>query len=165
MGSDGRQSSQELSKRASMFLQINLRDIIKYASFLFFCIFIFIGCRGLDFTATPWLDPDIRAKVKALEKYEKADTIADLQRALKNDDLRFLAIQHIGYQIPEMMDTDSIKYVTTYGFKVIEGTSDYRINRKYQRLMGLTREYATKYNQLLKKHILSIEHVKNRQGD
>ena len=82
---------------------------------------------------------------------EKANPIADAQKAIKKRNCKLYAINTIGIEIPGdralINNMTFLELYELYGFKMIEGTSDSIINDVYSNLNAKAREYATSYNE------------------
>ena len=88
---------------------------------------------------------------RELKRIEFADPAADLELAMENGDCRFIGIMGYALEVPGKY------WRSSYGVRVIEGTSDVIISPEYGRLLGIARRYAERYNQLLLEKIEKIE--------
>ncbi len=100
-----------------------------------------------------------------LKYYETRNPHEDVAEAIKNNDLRFIAMMGEGLSVPGIANYYSD--YKSYGYLLIKDTSDNIYNYEYGRLMLIAEHYAHEYNiKLLKKisEIKSWEMAKSIEG-
>lgn len=87
-----------------------------------------------------------------LAKYLDTDPVADALEAIKQGDLRFLAVRGYTVIVPGVPDFQE-KYAPKYTCRIIEGTSDAFSSSAERDVQLQVRDYAKKYNLTLLKHL------------
>jgi len=90
-----------------------------------------------------------------LKHYEKADPHVDVSSSIAKGDLRFIALQGYSTYIPGV--DDYFEKYSSYGYKVIKGTSDVIQSYEHGRLIQIAQYYAKNYNQELLKYIEALK--------
>lgn len=87
-------------------------------------------------------------EVEALLSWlDDADPVLDARMALDKGDNRLRAVHGFSLILPGVPSEKYSDVKEKYGFKVIEGTSDYILSEEHGRLNALAIEYSEKYNQ------------------
>ena len=96
----------------------------------------------------------------ALKKYQESDPKSDLKRDIANRDIHFLAVLGFAREIPGIGMIEKENCFKDISSKLIDKTGDSFDEDifKVMKLKSGARKYTTKYNQLLKKHLI-------KQGD
>ena len=86
-----------------------------------------------------------------LRRMKDADPTADVAKAVKRGDLRFLAVRGFVVEVPGVPKTpEGGRLLGTYGTREIEGTGD---DKMIVDLQTAAMRYAEKYNRLLFEHL------------
>ena len=83
-----------------------------------------------------------------LRKLRTENAISDARKSADSKDFRFLAVQGYALTVPGVRE-DLIRVQSTYGIKIIEGTSDTFNSPEERQLNANARAYAEKYNQTI----------------
>jgi hypothetical protein len=105
-----------------------------------------LGC-----STRPECKPEVTSSAN-LAKYLHADPVTDALKAIKQRDLRFLAVRGYAVVVSGVPDFRE-KYASKYTYRVIDGTSDTFSNVGERNLQLQVRDYAKNYNQTLLKHL------------
>ena len=106
---------------------------------------------ALSLVACASIDP-IDPYVQKLQWLDAADPQADAEQAIKQDDLRLLALATRSLIVPGIESSEQIQYEEACGIQLIEGISDVVRSDEHLRLMQKARSYAQQYNEVIKLH-------------
>ena len=90
--------------------------------------------------------------MQKLQWLDAADPQADAEQAIRQGDLRLLALATRAINIPGVGEDESTHYEEACGIQLIEGISDVVRSDEHLRLMQKARSYALKYNAIIKLH-------------
>lgn len=115
-----------------------------YPVFIALCCCLVASCA----TSSNKIDP----YVQKLQWLDAADPQADAKQAVKQNDLRLLGLATRTINLPGIRKEDSLRYEERCGVQLIEGVSDMVRSDEHLRLMQKARNYALKYNAVIKTH-------------
>ncbi|TKB53571.1 MAG: hypothetical protein E8D50_07685 [Nitrospira sp.] len=121
---------------------------------LFFLLVLCLAPFFRDGIAEGMSQKERTAIRKELTRLRTANPAMDLETAMTHGDYRFVGLMGYSLMVPGV-DQDLFRknYEPKFGFKVIEGTSDYFEIPEQEELVRIGTTYAERYNRLLEKEI------------
>ena len=92
------------------------------------------------------------ASVTKLRWVEHADAVADAAKALSLGDHRLVGVYGYTLIVPGIDSAKQSSYVTRYGVRALEGTSDALESATHAALVNKAKEYALRYNSYILAH-------------
>jgi len=117
-----------------------------------------VSCvRPIHVEPLTWNPPVARSDTTAyarfvraqLDSVRAANPAADAEAALARSDYRLVGVQGYSLEVPGLNPRDWERYGSTYGFRVVAGTSEVIGSKDQWALQGAAYRYAQAYNRLV----------------
>ena len=84
-----------------------------------------------------------------LRKLRIENAVSDARKSADSKDFRLLGVRGFALEVPGVQEDNPLVIQSTYGIKIIEGTSDVVTGPEQEQLNANARTYAEKYNQTI----------------